>query len=123
MSIEKSVVNIKLMNSPLVMKSNTQNSANSDWIDYWTKGFMEVNTRTLVKTFRNKMRLIAINRTIRMLFDTKYPFVANEILMWIRWNQNPSVVALKSIKFVLHGLTPFRMAKSLCNSERFTIIG
>ena len=80
---------------------------------------MKVNARPLVKSFNNKASFIPCNIAVKILFDTKNPFVAHYILPWSRGNQSPSIVLDESIIFFLHRLNPLGILESLGDSARF----
>ena len=80
---------------------------------------MKINTRLLVKAFSNKLSFIPSNTTIRILFDSKNPFVANFLLPWARGNERPSDILDENIILKLHGLNPLRILESLGGSTGF----
>ena len=80
MPIEKDVIHMKLENSPLTIECNAKHSTNGDGIYHGTESLMKVNARLLVKAFSNKTSFILCNRVVGILFNTKHPFVAHNIL-------------------------------------------
>ena len=80
MPIDKDIIYIKLANSPLAIEGNAKHSTDGDEIYHRTKSLVKINTRMLVKSFRNKASFIPCNRAIMILFDSKHPFVAHYIL-------------------------------------------
>ena len=86
MPIEKGIVDIKLVNSPLANECNAKHNTNSDEIYHGTESLMKINARLLVKAFSNKASFIPCNRAFKILFDAKHPFVAHYILPQSRGN-------------------------------------
>lgn len=78
---------------------------------------MIVNTRVLVKAFRNQTGLVAVNSAIRMMFGAKYPFAANRILRGGGRNEIPGVIAKKGVKFSVESFMPVRVFEGLSNSS------
>ena len=69
MPIEKSIIYIKLANSPLAIEYKTKHSTNGDGIYHEAKSLVKVNTWLLVKAFSNKMSFIPHNRAVEILLD------------------------------------------------------
>lgn len=63
------------------------------------------------------MNFVSIYGTICFVFDFVDPLRTDNIL--IRWTRNnfPSLVLMKGLQFVIHGLDPMRMPKSLSESK------
>ena len=80
MPIEKSIIDIKLVNSSLAIECNAKHSTDGDEIYHMTESLLKINVRLLVKAFLNKESFIPCNRAIRILFDVKHPFVGHYIL-------------------------------------------
>ena len=119
MPIEKGVINIKLAQALLGMECNAEHNKDNDGIDHGTESLMKINTRLLMKAFSNKSSFIPNNRTIRILFDAKTPFVAYYVLPWARGNERLSVVLNESIILVLHGLNPLQILEISGDSVGF----
>ena len=81
-----------------------------------TESLVKINTRLMVKVFRNKPSFISSNRAIGILFDAKNSFVAHYVLPRGRGNERPSVVPNESIILKLHGLNPLRILESSSNN-------
>ena len=120
MPIEKDIIYIKLENSPLMIECNAKHSMDSDRIYHGTESLLKVNTWLLIKAFSNKARFIPCNRSVRILFNAKHPFVAYYIMPRSRGNQSLSAVSDESIVFFLHRHNPLGILKSLGNSARFS---
>ena len=80
-------------------------------IDDRTECLMKVDFRSLMKSFHNKASFIALNRAIRVSFDSKDPFIAHKVLMRLRQNENPGVVTEKGLVLSVHDMNPARCAR------------
>ena len=102
MPIEKDIIYIKLVKSPLAIEGNAKHSTNCNEIYHKTESLMKINPQLLVKAFSNKANFIPSNRVVGILFDAKHPFVTHYILPRSRGNQIPSTVPDESIISFLH---------------------
>ena len=82
MPIEKGIIYIELVNSPLAIECNAKHSTDGDVIYYGTESLVKVNVGLLVKAFSNKASFVQCNKAVGILFDAKHPFVAHYILPW-----------------------------------------
>ena len=80
MPIEKDIIYIKLSNSLLAINRKTKHCTDGYGIYHRRKSLMKINTWSLVKAFSNKTSLVPFNRSIRISFDAKHPFVSYYIL-------------------------------------------
>ena len=118
MPIEKDIIYIKLVKSPLAIEGNAKHSMDGDEIYHRTESLVKVNAWLLVKAFSNKTSFISSNRAFEILFDVKHSFVAHYILPWSQGNQSSSTVPDESIIFFLHRLNPLGILESLGDSAR-----
>ena len=86
MPIEKGIIHIKLVKSPLTIEGNAKHSTDDDGIYHGFESLVEVNAQLLVKSFSNNASFIPCNRIVRILFDAKHPFVSYYILPRSRGN-------------------------------------
>ena len=86
MPIEKGLIYIKLINSPLPIECNAKHNTDSDEIYHRIESLVKVNAWMLVKAFSNKASFMSCNRVVGILFDAKHPFVAHYILPRSRGN-------------------------------------
>ena len=59
MPIEKDIIYIKLVKTPLAIECNAKNNTDNDEIYHETESLVKVNTRLLVKAFSNKLSFIS----------------------------------------------------------------
>jgi len=57
----------------------TKDQCDCLWLYHWTKGFMVINATPLVVAFGNKASCMPGNRTISVMFESKIPFVPDDI--------------------------------------------
>ena len=86
MPIEKGIVDIKLVSSPLAIEYNDKHNTNGDGIYHKTKSLVKINARLLVKSFSNKVSFITCNSAIGILFNAKHPFFSHNSLPRSRGN-------------------------------------
>lgn len=67
----------------------------------------------------NKPDFVSFHGTIRFAYEFKHPLATNDILLRRRWNNDPSLISKKSIKFNSHRCTPFMKTNSLGVASRF----
>lgn len=117
------MVDIELSDWPVVGDGDAENKSDSGWFHHGTNGFMVVNSRALVESFRYKPGLEPIYRAISMSFDRKDPLAAENICMMKRRDYIPCVIAKLSIKLLIHCFTPPRILESLsnCGGDSFCI--
>ena len=68
MPIEKGIVGIKLVNSPLAIECNAKHSMDGDEIYHGNESLVKINALLLVKAFSNKASFILCNRAVRIFF-------------------------------------------------------
>ena len=79
-----------------------------------------VNPLLLSKSSGNKAILVPLNRTIRSMFDLEDPFATHRLnTLWTR-NNIPSIILLKCLKFLCHGLSPLGVLNRLPIRTRLT---
>ncbi|KAF5940722.1 hypothetical protein HYC85_021889 [Camellia sinensis] len=120
--MKKGIGRIQLTNRPLKMKSKTQQNTNSGLFGHGTKCIMKINSFLLKVTFGDKTSLKASNGTISMLFNTKDPFAANNMLRRRRRNQIPGMLPLQSRELLCHNMKPDFGKKSSLIRRRFGYI-
>uniref|UniRef100_M8AXT3 Pleiotropic drug resistance protein 5 n=1 Tax=Aegilops tauschii TaxID=37682 RepID=M8AXT3_AEGTA len=118
--MKKSVVNIKLTQRPPFGNSQGQKQTDSGRFDNWTERILIIKTVPLLKAFRRKPRLVALDRPIRMLLDLEHPLGVNNVAPRHGRNKAPSIIPLKSLKLLFHGSTPVRNPKSRLKMSRLS---
>ena len=120
MPIEKGIVDIKLVSSPLAIEYNAKHSTNDDGIYHETKSLVKINARLLVKAFSNKASFLPCNSAVEILFNAKHPFVAHNILPRSRGNKSLGTIQDESIIFFLHRLNLLRILESSSDNAGFS---
>ena len=77
--MEKSIVDIKLTNFPILSKSNGENDVNGSWFNNRVESIRIIETRCLMITFCHKESFITINDAIRLMFTVKNPFTPDKV--------------------------------------------
>jgi len=113
--MEECILDVKLMDRPVVGESQTENSADSGWLHNRTERLIKIHTRTLSKSTENPSSFIAVKSTIRVELVSKNPFTSHNIGMRRPWYQSPGVVGNQSLKLLLHSTTPIRISESTAN--------
>jgi len=111
--MEKGVLHIELMNRPVPRVSQSEDSANCSGLDNRIEHFIIVNTGALGETTKDPASLVYVQRAIGMELLFEYLFFGDHIGLGRPRNEIPSVVVHKSSIFVLHGLTPVAIGKSM----------
>ena len=120
MPIEKDIVYIKLVKSPLTIEGNAKHSTDGVEIYHEIESLVKINARLLVKAFSNKANFIPCNRAIEILFDVNTP-ICRPYYIPPRSprNQSPSTIPNESIIFFLLRLNPLGILESLGDSAGF----
>src|SRR6185437_4532567 len=69
----------------------------------------------LAKPLGNKTSLVPNNQTILTLLVFENPLRSDGITSRWRLDQNPNLVSFKIFKFLMHGIDPIRIRKSVSN--------
>jgi hypothetical protein len=85
-TIEKSVINVQLLNGPTLGNSNSEYNSNSHWLDYRRKCFQKIKPLSLMKPLSHEACLVFIDSPIGIFLEPKHPFAANSLS--IRWKRN-----------------------------------
>ncbi|CAL2268145.1 unnamed protein product [Prunus armeniaca] len=80
--MEECIVDIKLMQIPVVGSDKSKNALNRNHLGSRRKGVMVVKTFSLSVSFGHEMSLIALNSAIRAMLDFIDPFASNGLLPW-----------------------------------------
>lgn len=115
-AIKEGIIDIQLLNKPLVIESHSENESDSDGFENREECFIVVKTFFLMKTLSNKACLVHIHNSIRVFFDAKDPFVANRMPVRRKLNKRLGLVLEQSIILNLHSRFPLRIIKSLLKS-------
>lgn len=78
-TIEKIIMNIKLLHGLMTGSSKCQNNIYGGWFDHGAKTLFIIESFLLIKALGNETGLVASNRAIYFSFDTKHPFALDHI--------------------------------------------
>ena len=118
-SMEKGILNIKLVNWPFKWECNCKYNTDSRSLDNWTKSLKIIENQSLSKSLCNYPGLITINCSIGFIFEFVDPFATNYIAIGGWWNKMPCDVSLERKKLFFHGKNPIWIFNSLCECSRF----
>ena len=116
--MKESVLHIELMDRPVLRVSQSEDGANSSWLDDRTEGFIVINTGTLCKPAKHPSSFVSVQRTISMKLVFENPFAGDHIRLGRARDEIPSVVVQESSIFFFHSPTPMVIGKSVTTRPR-----
>jgi hypothetical protein len=78
-AMQESILDIKLMNRPIMIESNCENCAYSSRLDHGTEGLIKINSRTLSETSKNPTSLVSLKRTVSTILMAINPLAGHNI--------------------------------------------
>lgn len=72
-TMEERIVDIQLMNRPVLVKSQAEDGANGGRLHNRTESFVEVDARSLSEPAKDPTRFVALKGTIRVKLVFEYP--------------------------------------------------
>ena len=78
-AMQESILDIKLMNRPILRESNCEHCANGSRLDHGTEGLIKINSKTLSETSKNPTSLLSLKRTISTILMAINPLVGHNI--------------------------------------------
>lgn len=120
-SIQKSILNINLLQILVVCKGNSENNSDCGRFNYWGEILNEIKSKLLVIALGYKPGFIFIYWTIRILFHFENPLAPFRFSMRWESGQSPSLIGQKSLVFILHWLKLFRIWECTLDWLRFYI--
>lgn len=74
--MKKSILDIYLVEMPILNNKNSQETIDNDEFGNWSKGLLVIYIISLGEALYNKSSFIMINGTIKVIFNFVYPFAA-----------------------------------------------
>jgi hypothetical protein len=105
-TMKKSVLHVKLRDSPLMNRGHRNKSRNGGHVSNKSESLLVVMIILLLKTTSNKIRFKVLNRTIRASIDLVDPLARDWNNKRRAWNNIPSVGMLKSSNLLSHSKLP-----------------
>jgi hypothetical protein len=105
-TMEERIVDIQLMNRPVLMKCQAEDGADGGGLHNGTKSLVEIDARALSKSTKDPTRFVALKGTIRVKLVFEYPLALDDVGMRRAWNESPSVVGDEGLELVLHRTPP-----------------
>ena len=112
-SMKKSIIHIHLPKRLAMREGNHEHNFDCLRLDNWVECFRTINARTLIIVLGNKSCFVEGNGAIWVMLNAKDPFVANDIEVRLKGNQNPHSIGHESIELSYHGLMPLRRFENL----------
>ena len=116
--MKESVLHIELMDRPVLRVSQSEDGANSSWLDDRAEGFVVINTGTLCKLAKYPSSLVSVQGAISMELMFENPFAGDHIRLGRARDEIPSVVVQESSIFFFHSPTPMVIGKSVTTGPR-----
>jgi hypothetical protein len=113
LTIEKSILNIKLRHRPVVNRDDSKKSAHSGHMSHRSKNLIIVTALLLLKTTSHKTRFIELKRSIRASLNLVDPLARNGTNTRRGRDKTPGASALKRSNLLSHGKLPFEMTLSI----------
>jgi hypothetical protein len=118
LTIEKSVLNIKLRHKPVANRGNSKKSPHSGHMSHRSKSLIIVTTLLLLKATSHKTRFIALKESIGAGLNFVDPLAYDGTNTGSGRKKIPSASALKRSNLLGHGKLPFRMMLSILIRSR-----
>lgn len=115
-TMQESILDIQLMNRPIMRKSKRKDNPNSDRFHYRTKCLVEINTGFLGESTENPPCLVSVKGAIGLKFELKDPLVGNNVGIVQGTNKIPSVVRQKGMILINHSSMPVEFFE--CSTNR-----
>ncbi|KAM0059706.1 hypothetical protein Hdeb2414_s0005g00184311 [Helianthus debilis subsp. tardiflorus] len=83
------------MKFPTKLSGNRYDNSNSLKASYWSKGFLEINSRYLRITFCNQSGFVTSYVSCTIIFQLVHPLETHYILSMRKINQFPCIILFK----------------------------
>jgi hypothetical protein len=113
LSIEKSVLDIKLRHRPITNRSHSEKSADSGHVGYGSERLIIIASLLLLKATSHKTSFVTLKRTIGASLDLIDPLACDGTNTRWRGNQIPRASALKGSNLLRHRKLPFRLSHGI----------
>ncbi|KAL2583894.1 hypothetical protein AAZX31_14G103900 [Glycine max] len=117
-TVEKGILNIKLMEGPVTNSSHSKKQTNSGEFGDRRESITVINAIYLCVAFSYQTSLKPINLTSGPNFNSVDPPTTHRGLTRGKRNKLPSTIIFKGLHFINHSLSPARMIKCLTDSGR-----
>lgn len=77
--MKKNILDVELMNRPVVGERQAEDCADGGWFDNWTESLIIVHTRPLSESAKDPTSLISLQRTIEIQLMFEDPFSSDHI--------------------------------------------
>ena len=105
-TMEERIVDIQLMNRPVLVKSQAEDGANGGRLHIRTESFVEVDARSLSEPAKDPTRFVALEGSVGVELVFENPLAGDDVGVGRTRNKSPSVVGGEGLELILHRLTP-----------------
>lgn len=77
--MQKGILDMKLVNGPVLRDCQAQNGADSGWLDNRTEGLIKIDPGSLSKTTEDPACLVPVQAAVRLELVSKDPFAGDHI--------------------------------------------
>src|SRR3990170_220329 len=110
LTIEKSILNVKLRDRPVTNRSHSKESADSGHVGHRSESLIIIASLLLLKATSHKTSLVTLKRTIGASLNLIDPLARDGTNTRRRGNQIPHASALKRSNLLGHRKLPFRLS-------------
>jgi hypothetical protein len=103
--VEEGILDIELMNHPVLVEGEGENGPNGGELDDGAKGLIVVNSGALDEAPKDPTGLVAVEGAIRVQLVVKNPLPGDHIGALSTWHQVPGVVGQQGRILLLHSAT------------------
>src|SRR6185437_6972778 len=111
MTMEKSILDIQLMNRPVARGCNTQNCPDGTWFNNRTECLIIINAMLLRESPNNPTSFVTSKGTIRMILMLENPLSCHNISTGGPRNKTPSTIVNQGLKLICHSCSPAGISK------------
>jgi len=108
-AMQESILDVELMNRPILRESHGQNSANSCRLDDWAESLIIINTGALCEATKHRASLVSVERAVSMKLVMKNPLAGDDVGAEGTWNKVPPVVGEQGTILLFHRSAPIRI--------------
>jgi hypothetical protein len=113
LTIKKCILHIKLRDGPLLNRSYSNKSVNSDHMSNKSKSLIIIMTLLLLKSMSNETSFIALKGTIRASLNLIDSLTSDQMNTWRIVYKILRTSPLKSSNLLSHRMLPFQMKNSI----------
>ena len=110
--MQKGNGDVHLPSLPTTRSNDREHRANCGRFHHQRERLLEIHSWSLRESTNDPSRLVAIERSIRLVLDAEHPFVGDDVGTRWSWYKLPCTIGEEGGIFSLHGRLPVWIAKS-----------